>query len=247
VSAIDYDCDGNLDIVKTNFAGDTCSLYRNTGKMTFDDQTFQAGLGKNTRFLGWGVGFLDFDNDGWSDIFICNGHVYPEVGETDAESGYRERKVLYRNLGNGKFADVSGTAGPGILEKVSARGCAFGDFDNDGDIDVLVNCVNDVPQLLRCDQPAKTNWLKVKTVGVKSNRSGIGARIYCTTQGGHRQMNEVRSGGSYISQNDLRLHFGLDQSTSADLEVHWPSGVVDRFRAAANQVITVVEGKGMQL
>jgi hypothetical protein len=247
VSVSDYDCDGNLDIVKTNFAGDTCSLYRNTGKMTFDDQTFQAGLGKNTRFLGWGVGFLDFDNDGWSDIFICNGHVYPEVSETDAESGYRERKVLYRNLGNGKFTDVSATAGPGILEKVSGRGCAFGDFDNDGDIDVLVNCVNDVPQLLRCDQSAKTNWLKLKTVGVKSNRSGIGARIYCTTEGGHRQMNEVRSGGSYISQNDLRVHFGLDKATSADLEVHWPSGVVDRFRAAANQVVTVVEGKGMLL
>jgi hypothetical protein len=244
VCAVDYDCDGNLDIVKTNFAGDTCSLYRNTGKMTFDDQTFQAGLGKNTRFLGWGVGFLDFDNDGWSDILICNGHVYPEVGETDAESGYRERKVLYRNLGNGKFADVSATAGPGILEKVSGRGCAFGDFDNDGDIDVLVNCVNDLPQLLRCDQSAKTNWLKVKTVGVKSNRSGIGARIYCTAQGGHRQMNEVRSGGSYISQNDLRVHFGLDKATSADLEVNWPSGEVDRFRAAANQVVTVVEGKG---
>jgi hypothetical protein len=245
VAANDYDCDGNLDIVKTNFAGDTCSLYRNTGKMTFDDQTVQAGLGKNTRFLGWGVGFLDFDNDGWSDIFICNGHVYPEVGETDAESGYRERKVLYRNLGNRKFADVSMIAGPGILEKVSGRGCAFGDFDNDGDIDVLVSCVNDLPQLLRCDQSAKTNWLKLKTVGVKSNRSGIGARIYCTTQGGHRQMNEVRSGGSYISQNDLRVHFGLDKATSAELEVHWPSGVVDRFRAAANQVVTVVEGKGM--
>jgi len=247
VSVSDYDCDGNLDIVKTNFAGDTCSLYRNTGKMTFDDQTFQAGLGKNTRFLGWGVGFLDFDNDRWSDIFICNGHVYPEVSETDAESGYRERKVLYRNLGNGKFADVSATAGPGILEKVSGRGCAFGDFDNDGDIDVLVSCVNDLPQLLRCDQSDKRNWLKVKTVGVKSNRSGIGARIYCTTQGGHRQMNEVRSGGSYISQNDLRVHFGLDKATSGDLEVHWPSGVVDRFRAAANQVVTVIEGKGMLL
>jgi hypothetical protein len=245
VSAVDYDCDGNLDIVKTNFAGDTCSLYRNTGKMTFDDQTFQAGLGKNTRFLGWGVGFLDFDNDGWSDIFICNGHVYPEVGETDVESGYRERKVLYRNLGNGKFADVSMIAGPGILEKVSGRGCAFGDFDNDGDIDVLVNCVNDLPQLLRCDQSEKTNWLKVKAAGVKSNRSGIGARIYCTTPGGHRQMDEVRSGGSYISQNDLRVHFGLDKATSADVEVHWPSGVIDRLHAAANQVVTVVEGKGM--
>ena len=163
VSAADYDCDGNLDIVKTNFAGDTSSLYHNLGKMNFDDQTFQAGLGKNTRFLGWGVGFVDFDNDGWPDIFVCNGHVYPEVGETEMESGYRERKVLYRNLGNRKFADVSTQAGPGILEKVPGRGCAFGDFDNDGDVDVLVNCINDVPQLLRCDQSSKTNWLKVKT------------------------------------------------------------------------------------
>ena len=123
--------------------------------MVFDDQTLQAGLGRNTRFLGWGVGFLDFDNDGWPDILICNGHVYPEVRETDLESGYRQRKVLYRNLRNGKFADVSMDAGPGILEKVAGRGCAFGDFDNDGDIDVLVNCINDVPQLLRCDQSAE--------------------------------------------------------------------------------------------
>jgi hypothetical protein len=245
VSAVDYDCDGNLDIVKTNFAGDTSSLYRNSGKMVFDDQTFQAGLGKNTRFLGWGVGFVDFDNDGWPDIFICNGHVYPEVGEMDSESGYRERKILYRNLGNGKFADVSAEGGPGILEQVPGRGCAFGDFDNDGDIDILVNCINDLPQLLRCDQGAKNNWLKVKAAGVKSNRSGIGARIYCTTPNGHQQMDEVRSGGSYISQSDFRVHFGLGKAAAAEIEVRWPSGVVDRFRAAANQTVTVVEGKGM--
>ncbi len=245
VSAIDYDCDGNLDIVKTNFAGDTSSLYRNSGKMVFEDQTFQAGLGKNTRFLGWGVGFVDFDNDGWPDIFICNGHVYPEVGETDSESGYRERKILYRNLGNGKFADVSAEGGPGILEQAPGRGCAFGDFDNDGDIDVLVNCINDLPQLLRCDQGTKNNWLKVKAAGVKSNRSGIGARIYCTTPDGHRQMDEVRSGGSYISQSDFRVHFGLGKAAAAEIEVRWPSCVVDRFRAAANQTVTVVEGKGM--
>ncbi len=246
VSAIDYDGDGNLDLVKTNFAGDTSSLYHNQGNLFFEDQTFQAGLGRNTRFLGWGVGFLDFDNDGWPDIFVCNGHVYPEVGETDLESGYRERKILYRNLGNGKFADVSMDGGPGILEKVPGRGCAFGDFDNDGDIDVLVNCVNDVPQLLRCDQAAKTNWLKVKTVGVKSNRSGIGARIYCATEG-HRQMDEVRSGGSYISQNDLRVHFGLGQAETADLEIHWPSGQVDKLPALArNRIYTVIEGKGLK-
>ena len=245
VSVADYNCDGWFDLVKTNFTGDTASLYKNIGDMVFEDQTFQAGLGKNTRFLSWGVGFLDFDNDGWADILVCNGHVYPEVGETDAESGYRERKILYRNLGNGKFTDVSMDAGPGILEKVPGRGCAFGDFDNDGDIDVLVNCINDVPQLLRCDQAEKTNWLKIKTVGTKSNRSGIGARIYCVTAGGHRQMDEVRSGNSYISQNDLRVHFGLGKAAKADLEIHWPSGQVDKLAGvAANQILTVTEGKG---
>ena len=248
VSAVDYDCDGNLDLVKTNFAGDTASLYRNMGNMTFDDQTFQAGLGRVTRFLGWGVGFLDFDNDGWPDILIANGHVYPEVGETDSEAGYRERKVLYRNLGNRKFADVSMDAGFGILEKVPGRGCAFGDFDNDGDVDILVNCVNDVPQLLRCDSGLKNNWLKVKAVGVKSNRSGIGARVYCTTLSttgsDHRQMDEVRSGGSYISQNDLRVHFGLGKADKADLEVRWPSGVVDKLTGVrANQILVVKEGQ----
>ena len=228
--------------MKTNFAGDTSSLYRNLGGMAFEDQTFQAGLGKNTRFLGWGIGFFDMDNDGWADILISNGHVYPEVGENDAEAGYRERKVLYRNLGNGKFADVSLEAGPGIVEKVPGRGCAFGDFNNDGCIDVLVNCVNDVPQLLRCDSSLKNNWIKIKTVGVKSNRSGIGARVICTTAG-HRQMDEVRSGSSYISQNDLRVHFGLGKAERADLEVRWPSGVVDRIPGAqVNQVITVKEG-----
>jgi hypothetical protein len=240
VSAADYDCDGNLDIVKTNFAGDTSSLYRNLGRMVFDDQTFQAGLGRNTRFLGWGVGFGDFDNDGWADILVSNGHVYPEVGETAEESGYRERKVLYRNLGNGKFADVSTAAGPGILEAVAARGCAIGDFDNDGDLDVLVNCTNDVPQLLRCDQTAGNHWLKLKLIGTKSNRSAIGARVYCTT-GPHRQMDEVRSGGSYISQSDFRIHFGLGKAETAEIEIRWPSGAVQKLTAKADQILTVTE------
>jgi hypothetical protein len=240
VSAADYDCDGNLDLVKTNFAGDTSSLYRNLGKMVFDDQTFQAGLGRNTRFLGWGVGFGDFDNDGWSDILVCNGHVYPEVGESAEESGYRERKVLYRNLANGKFADVSTAAGPGILEAVAARGCAIGDFDNDGDLDVLVNCTNDVPQLLRCDQAPGNHWLKLKLIGTKSNRSAIGARVYCTT-GAHRQMDEVRSGGSYISQSDFRVHFGLGSAETAEIEIHWPSGAIQKLSAKANQILTVTE------
>jgi hypothetical protein len=242
VSAADFNCEGKFGIVKTNFAGDTSTLYRNLGGFVFEDTTFQAGLGRNTRFLGWGVSFMDFDNDGWADILVTNGHVYAEVAETDIESGYRERKVLYKNRRDGKFTDVSNDAGSGILDKVPGRGCAIGDFNNDGVLDVLVNCVNDVPQLLRGDSTLKNNWILVKTVGVRSNRSGIGARIYCVT-GAHRQMDEVRSGSSYISQSDLRVHFGLGTEEKADLEVHWPSGAVDKLPAVkANQVITVREG-----
>ena len=250
VDAADYDCDGLFDVVKTNFAGDTSSLYRNTGNMTFDDQTFQAGLGKNTRFLGWGAGFLDYDNDGWADILVCNGHVYPEVRESALESGYRERKIVYHNLGNRKFEDVSMKMGPGITELAPARGCAFGDFDNDGDIDVLVNCINDVAQLLRCDSTLKHNWIKIKLIGVKSNRSAIGTRVYCRSaynNQGHNQMQEVRSGGSYISQSDLRLHFGLGSAKQCSLEIRWPSGQTDKVAdAPVNKIITIVEGKGVK-
>ena len=248
IGVADYDCDGNFDLVKTNFAGDTTSLYRNQGSGFFEDETFQAGLGKITRFLGWGVAFVDYDNDGWADIVQCNGHVYPEVGESLTESGYRQRKVVYRNLRNGRFQDVSEQLGPGIMEAVTGRGMAVGDFDNDGDLDLLVNCVNDVPQLLRCDSHTKNHWIKVKTVGTKSNRSGIGTRVYCTTEEDgkpHRQMDEVRSGGSYLSQSDLRIHFGLGAAASADLELHWPSGTVDRLTGLSpDRIVTVVEGLG---
>ena len=245
VAAADFEGTGRLDLVKTNFAGDTSTLYRNLGGNTFEDITFQAGLGRNTRFLGWGACSIDFDNDGWPDILTCNGHVYPEVAETNLESGYRERKVLYRNFGKGKFQDVSMDAGPGILEQVSGRGCAVGDFNNDGNLDVAVNCVNDFPQLLWCDSKLNNNWIKIKTIGVKSNRSGIGARIYCTPEGGRKQMDEVRSGGSYISQNDLRVHFGLGGAKVADIEIRWPSGAVDTFRAdKVNRILIVKEGTG---
>jgi hypothetical protein len=244
VSAADYDCDGRFDIIKTNFAGDTSTLYHNQGDGAFEDLTYSAGLGRNTRFLGWGAMFLDFDNDGWSDILLCNGHVYPEVAETSIEYGYRQRKVLYRNLRNGRFADVSAEGGPGILEVVAGRGCAVGDFDNDGNLDAVVNCINDVPQLLRCTSTLNNNWIKLKLKGIKSNRSGIGARVICTT-GAHRQLDEVRSGGSYISQNDLRVHFGLGAAAQADIEVHWPSGIVERIPSLnANRIYTLVEGAG---
>ena len=252
IAAGDYDLDGNLDLVKTNFAGDTPSLYHNLGGGNFEDVTFTAGLGAHTQYLGWGCGFFDFDNDGWPDIFICNGHVYPEVEQVKTEAGYAQRKLLYRNLHNGRFADVSLEAGPGISEPSASRGAAFGDFDNDGDIDVIVNTVNDYPQLLRCDSKLDHNWIKVRTVGTKSNRSGIGARLLCVTQPPgeskpHRQIDEVRSGGGYFSQNDLRVHFGLGNAEKVEtLEIRWPSGQVDTLKGIkGNQLIYVKEGEGI--
>lgn len=252
VSAGDYDLDGYLDILKTNFAGDTPSLYHNLGGGNFQDMTFSAGLGRHTQFLGWGCGFFDMDNDGWPDILICNGHVYPEVEQIKTEAGYAQRKLLYRNLRSGRFEDVSMRGGTGITTPAPSRGCAFGDFDNDGDIDVVVNTVNDFPQLLRCDSRLANNWLKVRTIGTKSNRSGIGARLRCVTQPPdetaiHSQIDEVRSGGSYMSQSDLRVHFGLGKAERVRLlEIRWPSGTVDSLKdVAPNQLIYVKEGEGI--
>jgi hypothetical protein len=252
VSAADYDLDGNLDIVKTNFAGDTPTLYHNEGGSLFEDATFPAGLGRHTQYLGWGCGFLDFDNDGWPDILICNGHVYPEVEQLRTEAGYAQRKLLYRSLHNGRFEDVSLVAGTGISDPSASRGCAFGDFDNDGDVDFVVNCVNQVPQLVRNDLSVKNNWIKVRTIGTRSNRSGIGARLRCVAQipgesKPHQQIDEVRSGGGYISQSDLRVHFGLGKAEKVDLlEIRWPSGLLETVKdIKVNQLIYVKEGEGI--
>ncbi|HTG62915.1 MAG TPA: CRTAC1 family protein [Terriglobia bacterium] len=250
VAAADYDCDGWLDIFRTNFSEDTSSLYHNTGQGAFDDVTFPAGLGMNTRYLGWGCAFLDIDNDGWADIFVCNGHIYPEIKRLSLDIRYEEPKIVYYNLKNGRFKDVSKELGGAILEPTSTRGCAVGDFDNDGDLDIVTNPVNGYPQLLRCDsigpQPGGNHWLKIRAIGTKSNRSGIGARITCITNT-HRQIDEVRSGGGYASQNDLRVHFGLGQATKADrIEIRWPSGQVDTLEnVASDQVVYVQEGKGI--
>ena len=245
-SAGDYNCDGWLDIFKTNFSDDTSSLYRNNGDGTFTDATFAAGMGLNTRYLGWGCGFVDLDNDGWLDVFQANGHVYPELEKAGLDTPFKEPKILYRNLRNGRFEDVSSRAGSGVLLARAARGVAFGDFDNDGDIDIVINNMNDTATLLRNDGGEKKRWLKVKTLGTRSNRTGIGARVRVVV-GNHSQIDEVRSGGSYISQNDLRLHFGLGSAAKADLvEVRWPSGQVDRLKDVdSNQVVWVKEGAGL--
>jgi hypothetical protein len=246
----DYDGDGWLDIFKTNFSGDTSTLYRNlglkSGMLTFDDVTFTSGIGVNTRWLGWGCGFVDFDNDGWLDIFLVNGHVYPEVERLETEAGYPQRKVLYQNLRNGNFKDITEKVGGSLLEPTASRGCAFGDFDNDGDIDVVINPVNDFPALLRADSTTNNNWIAIKAIGVKSNRSGVGARIKIFAEN-KTQFDEVRSGGSYYSQNDLRVHFGLGKATKVKtIEVRWPSGSVDLLsETTVNQVIYVKEGMGL--
>ena len=243
VSAADYDCDGLLDIFKTNFSDDLPNLYRNRGNRLFEDDTQLAGLVAYSRLLGWGGGFLDFNNDGWADILYVNGHVYPEIEALSSQAHFKQPKVLYENLGNGKFRDVSALAGPGITNLQSARGCAFGDFNNDGLLDVLVNPINATPQLLRCTSHTGNNWAAFKLAGAKSNKSAIGARLYCVT-GNHRQMDEVRSGGSFYSQNDLRVHFGLGKAAQIDkLEIHWPSGQIDRFTdVPANRICNLVEG-----
>jgi hypothetical protein len=246
VSAGDYDADGWLDIFKTNFEDDVPDLYHNEGDGTFTFRTFDAKLGFNLKYLGWGGGFFDYDNDGWLDIFIANGHVYPELeNHNHPEVAFRQRNLLYHNSGNGRFEDVTSIAGPGLDLRRSGRGVAFGDLNNDGRIDILINNQNDPPTLLYNESENPNHWISVRTVGTKSNRDGIGARVTLFA-GGRRQMQEVRSGGSYLSQSDLRVHFGLGGAATIDwIEVRWPSGVVDKIdNASADRLLTVEEGWG---
>jgi hypothetical protein len=241
----DYDRNGTMDIFKTNFAGDTSTLYANSGTGFCEDRTFQSGIGRNTRWLGWGVGFSDFDLDGWLDLFLVNGHVYPEVDRLQAEVGYRQRKVVYRNLGTGRFEDVTEALGAPVTTPKAGRGASFADLDNDGDIDIIVNNVNDTPDLFRTNAPAGRSWLIVKLVGRKSNRSAIGARVRAST-GDRTQTQEVRGGGSYYAQNDLRVHFGLGDAARVDrLDVRWPTGLEETWTGVpVNRIVTLEEGTG---
>jgi hypothetical protein len=247
VAVADYDCDGWFDIFKTNFVDDTCNLYHNNGDGTFTDVTFPSGIGVNNRYVAWGCGFIDYDNDGWQDIIQVNGHVYPEVDHYNFGESFKNPRLAYRNLGNGAFKDVSAEMGPGISEHFSSRGAAFGDYNNNGSMDVLVMNLNDLPSLLRNDGGNKQNWIKVKLVGTKCNRTAIGARVRVVT-GKHVQMDEVHSGTSVMSQSDLRLHFGLGKIDVVDLiEVKWPTTQkTERFaQIKANQILTIREGDGI--
>ena len=245
VAAGDYDNDGRIDIVKTNFIYETSTLYRNDGNAYFEDQTYPGGLGVNTGFVGWGIGFVDIDQDGWKDIFIANGHIYPELEGAKRNEDFRQPKTVYWSLRNGAFRDITRDSGPPITTPRVSRGVAIGDLDGDGALEILVVNMNEPPSLFKNFGP-KGNAILIEAVGTKSNRSAIGARVIVTA-GKLRQTDEVRSGGSYASQSDFRLHFGLGAATTADeIQIRWPGGAVEKLHhVAAGQCIRVREGFGI--
>ena len=240
VTVGDYDHDGKLDLFVTNFADEYNTLYHNNGKSSFTDLSYAAKVAAvSLPYVGWGTKFFDYNNDGWVDLFVANGHVYPQL------PGYRQRRLLHRNNRDGTFSEVSADFGAVLTENRVSRGVAFGDIDNDGDIDLIIADLDGPPQLLRNDGGNANNSIIIKTAGVKSNRSGIGARV-TVVSGDLTQLDEVRSGDSYISQSDLRLHFGLEKRTKVDsIQVHWPSGVIDKVSGVGvNRIVTIREGQG---
>jgi enediyne biosynthesis protein E4 len=241
----DYNLDGNLDILKTHFADDTAVLYRNDGKSNFEDVTNSAGLGVETRFIGWGAGIFDADNDGYPDLFWVTGSVYPEIEKALPSYPFKSPRIVFRNLKNGKFEELLDGAGPGIAAAHASRGCAFGDFDNDGDIDVLIMNLNEPPSLLRNDVTRDNRWVKLKLIGTKSNTSAIGSRV-TARYGGKVQVQEVLAQASFYSANDLRLHFGLGTADKLDLEIRWPNGGIQKLgNVPANKLHVVKEGAGI--
>lgn len=241
----DFDNDGRIDISKTNFTGDYPNLYVNLGRGIFADESVKSGLGVNPNFVLWGTAMEDFDNDGYRDLFQVTGHVYPEVSEIDPRETYRTPRLVYRNLGNGKFEDVSHLSRTGVSETRSSRGAAFGDIDNDGDLDVLVMNMHEAPSLLRNELDGGGNWVKFRLEGTKSNRAAIGATVKLKA-GGKTMAGVVLSQSSFLSHNDLRLHFGIGAAEQADeVTVHWPSGAVETFPTArAGALYLLVEGSG---
>ena len=241
----DYDLDGHLDLFKTHFSDDANVLYHNDGKGNFEDATGPSRLAVETRYVCWGAGIVDVDNDGLPDLFMVTGHVYPQVERTLPQYPLKSPRAVFRNLGKGVFEELVEAAGAGVAEPHCSRGCAFGDFDNDGDVDVLIVNLNEPPSLLRNDVSGKANWLKVKLEGVKSNRSAIGARVLAH-YAGKTQAQAVLSQSSFFSCNDPRLHFGLGNAASADLDVYWPNGLHETFKQIpANRLVTIKEGAGL--
>jgi hypothetical protein len=242
----DYNRDGRLDLLKTNFAGDYPNLYENQGDGIFEDVVLRAGLGGNPQFVGWGVAFVDLDNDGWQDILQVNGHVYPSLDtQTKVNEQYRQPNVVYRNLGDGRFEDVTDLAGPALEQKRSSRGAAFGDIDDDGDIDLLIVNLGEPPSLLRNDLASANRWIRFKLEGTKSNKDALGSAV--TVKFGDVTLSAaVLSQSSFLSHNDRRAHFGLGEADKVDaIEVRWPSGAVESFPgAAAGKTYRLVEGSG---
>jgi hypothetical protein len=248
ITAGDFDGDGRMDLFKTNFSDDTSTLYRNNGDGTFTDATFAAGLGLHTQYLGWGTMFFDFDNDGWPDLILANGHVYPEVDKYNLGSRFQEPRVLYHNNGNGTFSDISADSGAGISTAASSRGLAVGDLWNDGRLSAVISNMSSKPSLLMNDLRSGNHWIAFKMLGTRSNRDGVGARI--TIKIGKRVMvDEVRSGGSYISQSDIRVHFGLGSAETIDsVQVRWPSGLKEQFQnVRVDAINTLKEGSGVAM
>jgi hypothetical protein len=241
VAAGDYDGEGRPDLFRSNFSDERETLYRNRGGGEFDEVTAAAGLARNTRYVGWGCGFFDFDNDGRPDLLLVNGHAFPEVDRLGIDIRFRDHALLYRNVGGGKFEDITAAAGPGLAERQSARGAAFADYDNDGAVEVLINNQNAPPTLLRQTARPANHWITLKLMGTRSNRSALGAKVRVVA-GALVQTDEVRSGGSYLSQNDLRLHFGLGGAARVDrVEIEWPSGVRQVVRDVAADRVAVIE------
>ncbi len=244
----DYNEDGWPDIFKTNFSDDTSSIYLNNKDGTFTPSIFEAGLGLNTQYLGWGTMFLDLDNGGWPSVLIANGHVYPQVDTAHLGASYREPRLLYLNLGNGKFKDISKEAGPGCTEPASSRGLATADLWNDGRISAVINNIDEKPMLLVNKAANRHHWAGIITRGTRSNRDGIGARVTLHVQG-REWAQEVRSGSSYLSSSDMRLHYGLGDADTIDrVDVLWPSGLQETFsEVKVDAFTTLVEGMGKLL
>ena len=241
----DLDFSGNTSLLVTHFQREATGVYRNTGKANFDDVTAHSHLDTESRYVSWGIAVSDFDNDGLLDVLWATGNVYPEVEHRYPQYPFKGPRVLFRNLGNAVFERLGAEAGPALAQRHSSRGLAVGDFDNDGDLDMVIMNINEPPSLLRNDAPDGNHWLKVKLVGTQSNRSAIGSRVLVHFNG-KVQLQDLLSQQSYLSCNDPRLHFGLGKAKAADIDIYWPNGAHERYaNVGIDRLLTFKEGAGL--